>query len=233
MHRLLKPRTPLDCPFCRLASTPASGGEPASSPVRPWREVKNRRGAPKRIDTEGFACPNPQCLYFGITDAQTHALVGDGKHGQAERIQTFRCQACRTTFSARRNTPLYRLKTPSQHIAMVLSALAEGLDPSAAERIFGSRQATITTWLARAGEHARTLHEHYFCHLQLPYLQLDELRTRLRSHTQVLWLWLAIDPLTKTLPVLHLGPRTQHMAHRVIHSLRQILAAFLPPTLHQ
>ena len=98
MHRLLKPRTPLDCPSCRLASTPALGGEPASEPVRPWREVKNRRGAPKRIDTEGFACPNPQCLYFAITDAQTHALVGDGKHGQAGRIQTFRCQACHTTF---------------------------------------------------------------------------------------------------------------------------------------
>ncbi len=112
---------------------------------RPWREVKSRRGAPKRIDTEGFACPNHQCLYFGITDAHMHALVGDGKHGQAERIQTFRCQACRTTFTARRHTPLYRLKTSTQKVAVVLSALAEGLDTSAAERIFGYRQATITT----------------------------------------------------------------------------------------
>ena len=33
-----------------------------------------------------------------------------------------------------------------------------------------------------------------------------------------------IDPRTKILPVLQLGPRTQHMAHRVIHSLRQRLA---------
>ncbi len=40
----------------------------------------------------------------------------------------------------------------------------------------------------------------------------------------MLWLWLAIDPLTKLLPVLALGPRTQHMAHSVIHSLREILA---------
>src|SRR5213078_3205210 len=123
-----------------------------------------------------------------------------------------------------RNTPLYRLKTPSHQIAMVLSALAEGLDSSAAERVFGYRQATITTWLARAGQHAQTLHQRFFCHLWLPHLQLDELRTRLRSHTQVLWLWLAIDPCTKILPVLELGPRTQHMAHAVIHSLRQMLA---------
>ena len=222
LHRLLKPRCPNDCPACRLASTASSGREPA--PVRPWREMKSRRGAPKRVNTEGFACPNSQCAYFGITDAQIHALVGDGKHGHAERIQTFRCQACRTTFSARRHTPLYRLKTPVHQVAMVLAALAEGLDPSAAERVFGYRQATITTWLTRAGEHAQTLHQHSFCHLQLPHLQLDELRTRLRGAIQILWLWLAIDPLTKILPVLQLGPRTQNMAHTVIHSLRRSLA---------
>ncbi len=169
---------------------------------------------------------SPRCAtrgYSGITDAHIHALVGDGTHGRAEQIQTFRCQACHTTFSARRHTPLYRLKTPSQQVAVVLTALAEGLDPSAAERVFGYRDTTITTWLSRAGEHAQTLHEHSFCNLRLPHLQLDELRTRLRSSTQVLWLWLAIDPLTKILPVLHLGPRTQNAAHMVIHSLRQLL----------
>jgi IS1 family transposase/transposase-like protein len=223
IHRLLKPRTPLDCPSCRLGSPPSSAGGSVPTPVRPWPEVKSRRGAPKRIGTEGFACPNPHCPYFGITDAHIHALVGDGKHGHAEPIQTFRGPACHSTFSARRNTPLYRLKTPSHQVAVVLSALAEGLDSSAAERVFGFRQATITRWLTRAGGHAHTLHGRFFCHLHLPHLQLDELRTRLRCATQVLWLWLAIDPLTKILPVLELGPRTQHMAHRVIHSLRQLL----------
>jgi transposase-like protein len=223
VQRLLKPRSPGDCPTCRLASTFSSVVEPAPPPVRPWREVKSRRGAPKRMNTQGFACPNHQCPYFGITDAHVHALVGDGTHGHAERIQTFRCQACHTTFSARRDTPLYRLKTPSQQIGMVLTALACGLDPSAAERIFGYRHATLTTWLTREGSHAQTLHERSFCAIQLPHLQLDELRTRLRSYTQVLWLWLAIDPLTKTIPVLRLGPRTHHLAHMVLHSLRQTL----------
>src|SRR2546430_138622 len=151
-------------------------------------------------------------------------LFGDGKHGQTECIQTFRCQACYSTFSARRNTPLYRLRTSSHQVAVVLSALAEGFDLSAAERVFGYRQATITTWLSRAGEHARTFHERSFCSIHLPHLQLDELRTRLHSATQILWLWLAIDPLTKIIPVLQLGPRTQHRAHLLIHSLRLMLA---------
>jgi IS1 family transposase len=152
-------------------------------------------------------------------------LFGDGKYGHAEQIQTFRGPACRTTFTSRRTTPFYRLKTPSRAGSQWCSQrLSEGLDPSAAERVFGFRQATITIWLTRAGEHAQTMHEHFFSHLHLPHLQLDELRTRLRSTKQILWLPLAIDPLTTILPVLALGPRTQHMAHRVIHSLRQILA---------
>jgi transposase-like protein len=168
VHRLLKPRSPRDCPACCLSSTLSSGVEPAPQPVRPWCDIKSRRGAPKRVNTDGFACPNHQCPYSGITDAHIHALVGDGKHGHAERIQTFRCQACHMTFTARRHTPLYRLKTPSHHIAMVLTALAEGLDASAAERVFGYRQATIATWLSRAGEHAQNLHERFFSHLVAP-----------------------------------------------------------------
>jgi transposase-like protein len=173
IQRLLKPRSPHDCPACRLSCTLSSGVEPAPPAVHPWCEVKSRRGAPKRVNTEGFACPNRKCLYSGITDAHIHALVGDGKHGLTERIQTFRGPACHTTFSARRDTALYRLKTPSHQIAVVLTALAEGLDPSAAERIFGYHQDTITTWLSRAGIHAQTLHERFFCFLQVPHLQLD------------------------------------------------------------
>src|SRR4029077_13052290 len=69
---------------------------------------------------------------------------------RAEPIQTFRCPACHSTFSARRDTPLYRLKTPSHQVAMVLSALAEGLDSSAAARVFGYRQATPTQRPPRA-----------------------------------------------------------------------------------
>jgi hypothetical protein len=99
MQRLLKPRSPDDCPACCLGSTPSLGGGPASLLVRPWSEVKSRRGAPKRIHADGYACPNRQCTYFGITDASIHALVGDGKHGHAEHIQTFRYQTCRTTFT--------------------------------------------------------------------------------------------------------------------------------------
>ncbi len=223
VQRLLRPRTPYDCPTCRHQIA-ATSTFPAHQPVRPWRDVKSRRGAPKRIATHGFACPTPTCAYYRIADAQIHALVGDGAHGKAERIQTFRCQACRSTFSARRHTPLYRSKTSAQRVGEVLTALAEGLDVSAVVRVFGHSESTITRWLTRAGEHSARLHDHWFRNLYLPHVQLDELRTRLRNRAHTLWLWLAVDPLTNLIPALHLGARTQDSAYALIHALRQHLA---------
>jgi IS1 family transposase len=224
VQRLLKPRTPDACLACRqllATSTPTTSLRPA---VTPWREVKSRRGAPKRIDTAGFACPNRACAYYRITDAQVHALVGDGTHGRCERIQTLRCQACGATFSSRRDTPLYQLKTASQRVGEVLTALAEGLDVAAAVRVFGHRHATIMTWLTRAGQHSATLHDRVFRNLHLAHIQLDELRTRLRSWACPLWLWVAFDPLSKLIPVLYLGARSQDAAHTLVHDLRQRLA---------
>ncbi len=222
-QRLLKPRTPDDCPECRQAALSASAS-PLPPPVRPWNQLKSRRGAPKRTATDGFACPNHPCPYYGVTDPQVHALVGDGTHGKHERIQTFRCQACGTTFTSRRDTPLYRLKTPSTRVAEVLSALAEGLTVAATVRVFGHSEGTLTTWLTRAGEHSATLNDRLLRHLRFPHLQLDELRTRLRSRAHILWLWVVLDPLTKLIPVLQLGTRTQHAAHHVVHELTERLA---------
>jgi IS1 family transposase len=225
VQRLLKPRTPADCPACqRHSAFPTATTRPPLA-VTPWCAVKSRRGAPKRINTHGFACPNHACAYYRISDAHLHALVGDGTHGRCERIQTLRCQACHTTFSTRRDTALYGLKTASHRVGEVLRALAEGLDISAAVRVFGHRHATITRWLTRAGAHSTTLHDRVFRNLHLPHLQLDELRTRLRNRAHVLWLWAVVDPLTKIIPVLHLGARTQDAAHTVIHDLYGRLAS--------
>jgi IS1 family transposase len=102
--------------------------------------------------------------------------------------------------------------------------LAEGLDVAAASRVFGHRPATITCWLSRAGQHAEQIHRHLFRDLHLPHLQVDEMRTRRRARSAVLWLWLSGDPLTKIVPVVALGPRTQQGAHAVLHALGALLA---------
>jgi len=115
VQRLLKPRTPDDCPACRKQPLDQTATAPSLPPVTPWRERKSRRGAMGRIATQPFACPNRTCRYYRVTDAQVHALLGDGTHAKCERIQTLRCQACGTTFSTRRFSPLGDATLPSEN----------------------------------------------------------------------------------------------------------------------
>jgi hypothetical protein len=77
------------------------------------------------------------------------------------------------------------------------------LSIAAAAHLFGYRHATITRWLARAGEHSAPLHDRVFCNLHLPHIQLAELRTRLRRPASTLWLSLAVEELSKLRAVLH------------------------------
>jgi IS1 family transposase len=86
-------------------------------------------------------------------------------------------------------------------------------------RVFGHGEGTIARWQARAARHADRLHDRLLRGLHLPHVQLDEIRTRLRPRHAVLWLGIALDPVTKLVPVVHLGPRTQASAHGLIHAL--------------
>jgi IS1 family transposase len=105
-----------------------------------------------------------------------------------------------------------------------LAALAEGLDVAAAVRVFGHAEDTIQRWLTRSAIHAQRIHTHLFHNLHLWHIQLDELKTRLRSKSHEFWLWVAMDVQTKIIPVLVLGPRTQELAHTLIHRLKLTLA---------
>jgi len=138
--RPLKPRTPDNCPACRAAllSLPL-----VATPLKPYSQVKGPRGRKKSIVTAGYACPNPDCLYYNITDDQIHALVGCGGHGSHEYIRDLKCQACQTKFSVRHGTVLYRLKTPARGVGEVLSALARRLE----------------CWRRRTGARARRIHD--------------------------------------------------------------------------
>jgi hypothetical protein len=94
--RQLKPKTPKDCPDCRMG-VELMVVKPRTD-VIPYSQRKSSRGRMKRLSTEGHACPNPDCEYFGVVDHQLHALVGDGKRGKLKPIQYWKCQHCEKRF---------------------------------------------------------------------------------------------------------------------------------------
>jgi IS1 family transposase/transposase-like protein len=215
--RRWRPKSPKDCPACQ-------SGVSLSLPrirrdVKPWSQIKSTRGRKKTIKTQGFACPNVDCAYFGNRDATLHALVGNGKRGKHKPIQTLRCQACKCSFSSRRNTPLYYLKTAPDRVEMCLWLLAEGVDISVLVRFTGHVDATVTRWLLRAGGHGERLHEVVFVDLQVAYIQVDEMTAPIAGNKRTNWLWLGIDPLTKIIPALHIGSRKTEDAMQFVHQL--------------
>jgi len=98
------------------------------------------------------------------------------------------------------------------------------LSAAEVQLLVGHSDTTLRLWLTRAGLHAQRVHQHFFQNLCLGHLQFDELYTTLRDKTHDLWIWVAFDPKTKLIPAVRLGPRTQALAHALVHALGQVLA---------
>jgi len=225
--RVMKPKSERDCPFC----VNEKGRQGSSKPEMPaaWSLRKGRGGPTKKISTQGYFCPNPDCEYFSITDENIHALVGYGSHGKQEPIQDLKCQACRKKFTVRKNTILYRLKTHSGLVEKILWLLALGVDASALEEVFSVREITIRTWLCRSGMQGKKLHEHFMFELELIHVQLDELWANMKRSSQDMWVWVISDATTKIIPVIQVGGRTQEAAYQVVHELKgRLRSGYVP-----
>jgi IS1 family transposase/transposase-like protein len=221
IQRQWHPRTPHDCPQCVAWSPPL----PADLvEIVPWKATRCLRGAKKRFSSQGVSCPNPDCVYFGCTVESIHAMVSCGVRGKTDRIRRWRCQACGTSVSERMFTPLYHLKTPPDRICLVMSLLANGLDPAAAAHVFRHDHRTISRWLTRGGKHASALHDLFFRRLHCAFLQLDELVTNVRGDDQRTFVWTAVDAVTKIMPHFHVGRRYLTDALAFVHALKARLA---------
>jgi hypothetical protein len=68
-------------------------------------------------------------------------------------------------------TALYRLKTSSAKVALIMALMAEGMDVSALEQVFEIKEGTLRSWLTRAGMQADKVHRHFFHHLIPRHIQ--------------------------------------------------------------
>ena len=213
----LKPRTPDDCPVCRLEQRLTL--QDNARTARPWSEVKSRRGRPKTHGTDGQACMEPSCEYYKDTDGTHHALRWDGTRNKSEATPSLECGACGSKHTMRLGTPMYRLKTASERVALATHLAMKGMSVADISEVLGHSEETVTRWLARSGQHSERLHETIFKHLMVVHIQLDELVTKVRRAGHRVWVWTAEDVLSKAWLAWHVGQRTQADAHRVVHQL--------------
>jgi IS1 family transposase len=130
-------------------------------------------------------------------------------------------------------------------IVRVIACLAEGLGIRATARVFEVDPNTVLQWLVEAAEQLQAFTSYFLCDVHVTQLQLDELYTVIRalkagerSEDDALerlepsrpWVWTAIDPMSKLLVAIAVGPRTLEMAQRVVHQVVGVLAPGCVPT---
>ncbi len=106
------------------------------------------------MDPTTIFCPNLACPARGQS--------GQGNIGiHSRKDQRFICTQCRKTFAATKGTAFYRLRTPAETVALVLTLLAHGCPLQAIVVAFGFDERTVATWGARAGRQGQAVQEYF------------------------------------------------------------------------
>ena len=194
----------------------------------------NRR--PCEIDTSMHFCPHAGCDYRGWLGLDNIRANG---HPSGGLWRQFHCRSCQGYFLETHGTLLHGKRLSVELIVRVLACLAEGLGIRATARVFEVDPNTVLQWLVEAAEHLQGFCAYFLCDVHVKQMQLDELYAVLRgvrdgeiSEEQALkrleptrpWVWTAIDPVSKLLLAIAVGPRTVEMAQRVVHQVVQGLA---------
>jgi len=149
------------------------------------------------------------------------------------------CRSCHGYFLETHGTLFHGKRLSVELLVRVLACLAEGLGIRATARVFEVDPTTVLHWLVEAAEQLQAFTRYWLCDLHVHQLQLDELYAVIRdlkngemSEDDALkrleharhWVWTAIDPVSKLLVAIAVGPRTLEMAQRVVHQVVVVLA---------
>jgi transposase-like protein/IS1 family transposase len=136
------------------------------------------------MDPATTFCPRLACPARGQT--------GQGNIGiHSRKDKRFLCTACHKTFSATKGTALYRLRTATETITLVVTLLAHGCPPQAIVAAFGFDERTVARWMARGGVQGQAVQEHLVEQPRdLGQVQADEIRVKKQGG--IVWMALAM-----------------------------------------
>src|ERR1700746_616223 len=141
------------------------------------------------MDPTTTFCPNRDCPARGQT--------GQGNIGiHSQKEQRFICHACHKTFSARKGTVFYRLRTSAETVMIVVTLLAHGCPLQAIVAAFGFDERPIADWWTRWGRQGKPGHEYIDEQPRdLGQVQADELRVKKQGG--IVWMALAMMVTTR------------------------------------
>jgi transposase-like protein len=134
-------------------------------------------------------CPNIECPARG---RQGEGNIGI--HSQPEG--RYICHECQRTFSTRKGTLFYRLRSDAATVVQVITLMAYGCPLPAIVKAFGLDARTVKLWWQRSGEHCRGVHEHLVegHPMDLQQVQADELKAKTQGGS----VWIAMAMMVST-----------------------------------
>src|SRR5215831_3887649 len=209
-------------------------------PGRPAPMPPTKR-RPRALDTSQPLCPHAGWDYQGWLGWGNLRANG---HPSGGLWRPLSCRSCDGYFLETHGTLLHGKRLSVELIVRVLACLAEGLGIRATARVFEVDPNTVLQWLVEAAEQLRAFITYFLCDIHAQQLQLDELYAVIRalkagelSEEEAIerlegarsWVWTAIDPVSKLLLAIEVGPRTVAMAQRMVHRVSQRLASGCMP----
>ena len=141
------------------------------------------------MDPQTVFCYNPACPARGQT-----GKGNIGVHSQEER--RYICHVCKTTFSERKGTAFYRLRTSKELVVLVVTLLAHGCPIQAIVIAFGLDERTVASWEERSGRQCEKVHEHLVEQPRdLGQVQGDEIRVKVQGN--IAWMAMALQVSTR------------------------------------
>lgn len=170
------------------------------------------------MDPQPSFCPNLDCASRGAINA------GNLRCHDSLRNR-WKCRTCGKTFSGRKGTPFYHLKSDPQLVVWVLTLLAYGCPPQAIVAAFGLDERTVATWQQRAGQHCEAVQAD---RVQTPHdhtrVQADEIRVRCQRR-QIVWVAMAMCATTRLWLGAVVSPhRDKHLARSLARKIYACLA---------
>jgi len=104
-----------------------------------------------------FYCQNKKCPNYGKRNANNLSVCG--WFGKNNRIRLLYCRTCKSRFSERKGTPLFRMKIDEQKAISLFEHLSEGCGVRKTGRLVGVNRNTVMRYSRLAGEHAKALHD--------------------------------------------------------------------------
>ena len=104
-----------------------------------------------------FCCQNKKCPDYGKRNANN--LSACGRFGKNNHIRLLYCRTCKSRFSERKGTPLFRMRIDEKKAISMLSHICEGCGVRKTERLVGVNRNTVMRYSRLAGKHAKALHD--------------------------------------------------------------------------